>query len=443
MKRKFDLRMLLLTLMLSSLGMLVCLPLRDNLGSSVPGRAAWCALWFALPLALGFIGVEAGLALNHKRFRPIRKRNFLAGLLAALLLGASIGGGGGMLCMLEFQTTAEITDPGGRDPAKIDPPETDPPETDPSETDPPESWGGAKHIVLLIDASDSVRSNDIADRLAACNVIDTLGGDVSAQAAVFAYAPTVEDVRYQTDYLPLEDGVKEQFKEFIQNTDIVGGTSFEGPIRLALATLERHAGGQEPAAIIMFTDGDGPLSQEACDAVMESGVLLYLMRTTPAQTPNAQLLVQLAEATGGADLYTSHIGGDSNFAAESQAGVSANSVTESQTSAVRTETRPDTAQGKERIELTFGENLPPDGFGEDGNVWRITVCTITYVLYAVLVSVVYYRRITLAGLAGSLCTGCLTACAITIDQRLCIPATVVLLLGAYTIYQVKEETAHV
>lgn len=442
MKRRFDLRMLLLTLVLSSLGMLICLSLRDSLSSSVPGRAAWCALWFALPLTLGLIGVEVGLALNHKRFRPLRKRNFLAGLLAALLLGAAIGGGGGMLCMLEFQTVSGITDPIRTDPPEANPPETEPLETDFSEIDPredqpppegtlPDNKIESEHIVLLIDASDSMRQNDEENRLASCRMIDALDEETSIQVAVFAYAPTAEDVRYKTDYLPLEDEVKEEFKGFIQNTDIVGGTSFEGPIRLALETLEGRASGRESVAIILFTDGDGPLSQETCDAVMESGVLLYLVRANPARTPNAEQLVQLAEATGGGDWSINDVIQGKN------------SVTESQTSVVQTQARQDTAQGEEHIELTFGESLPPDGFGEDGSVWRIAVCAITYVLYAVLTTAVYYRRITLAGLAGSLCTGCLTACAVTIDQRLCIPATAILVLGAYTIYQVKEETAHV
>lgn len=427
MKRRFDLPMLLLTLALSTLGMFICLPLRDSLSGSVPGRAVWCALWFALPLALGLLGVEAGLALNHKRFRPARKRNFLAGLLAALLLGAAIGGGGGMLCMMEFQTTVELPAPDDKAPPEVDPPEEEPPE----EEDPPETMLEFKHAVLLIDASDSARMDDEKSRLAPCRVIDGLSEDISMQVAVFAYAPTAEDVRYKTDYLQLEDEVKEEFKEFIQNTDIVGGTSFEGPLQLALETLEGRFSGGEPAAIIMFTDGDSPLSPETCNAVKESGVRLCLVRANPAYTPNAQQLVQLAEATGGGELSIGDIVGVGSF------------VSEFHTAGTQTKARPDTAQGEVRHELTFGESLPPDGFGEEFTVWRIAVCIVTYILYAVLATVVYYRRLTLAGLAGSLCTGCLTACAATFDPRLCIPATAVLLLGAYTIYQVKEETAHV
>ena len=439
MKRRFDLRMLLLTLVLSTLGMLACLPLRDSLSDSVSGRAAWCALWFAIPLTLGLLGVEAGLALNHKRFRPARKRSFLAGLLAALLLGAVIGGGGGMLCMMELQTTEEIQLPDIKDPPEVDPPEDQPPEVEPpedrpappEEPDPPESMLDAKHVVLLIDASDSTRPNNEETRLAPCRVIDGLSEDISMQVAVFAYAPTAEDVRYKTECLRLEYEVKEEFKEFIQNTDIVGGTSFDGPLQLALETLEGRFSGEEPAAIIMFTDGDGALSTETCNAVRESGVQLCLIRANPARTPGAQQLVQLAEETGGGDLSISDIVGSGDF------------VTEAYTGGVRTEARLDTAQGETHLELTFGESLPPDGLGEEANVWRIAVCIITYILYAVLTTAVYYRRITLAGLAGSLCTGCLTICAATIDPRLCIPATAVLLLGAYTIYQVKEETAHV
>lgn len=439
MKRRFDLPMLLLTLALSALGMFICLPLRDALSGSVPGRAVWCALWFALPLTLGLLGVEAGLALHHKRFRPARKRSFLAGLLAALLLGAAIGGGGGMLCMMEFRSAEKIPISDDNSPPVTDPPEYETPEVDPPESqsvppedeEPPENVPAIKHAVLLIDASDSARLNDKEARLAPCRVIDALSEDAFMQAAVFAYAPTAEDVRYKTDYLQLEDGVKEELKEFIQNTDIVGGTSFEGPIQLALETLEGRSSGEEPAAIIMFTDGDSPLSPETCDAVMESGVRLCLIRANPAQTPDAQQLVQLAEATGGGDLSISDLVG------------SGNSVTESYVGGEQTKAQPDAAQGETRLELTFGASLPSDGFGESFNVWRIAACIITYVLYAVLATVVYYRRITLVGLAGSLCAGCLTVCAATIDPRLCIPATAVLLLGAYTIYQVKEETAHV
>ncbi|MCI9671593.1 MAG: VWA domain-containing protein [Lawsonibacter sp.] len=163
----------------------------------------------------------------------------------------------------------------------------------------------------------------------------------------------------------------------------MGGTSFEGPIRLALETLEGHFSDGELAAIIMFTDGNSPLSPETCDAVRESGVRLCLMRANPAQTSNTQQLVQLVEDTGGGDLFISN------------SGESGDSVTESYTSGVRTEGRLDIAQGETRRELTFGESLPPDGFGEDLHVWRIAVCIITYVLYAVLATVVYYRRITL------------------------------------------------
>lgn len=437
MKRRFDLPMLLFTLVLSTLGMLICLPLRDSLSDSVPGRAMWCALWFALPLTLGLLGVEAGLALKHKRFRPVRKRSLLAGLLAALLLGAAIGGGGGVLCMMEFQTVVEIPPSDGKNPPKVDPPEDDPPEEDPPEDDPPEEEDPPettlelKHVVLLVDASDSARVDGEKSRLAACRVIDILSEDASMQVAFFAYAPAAEDVRYKTDYLQLENEVKEEFQEFIQNTDIVGGTSFEGPIQLALETLKGRFSDEEPAAIIMLTDGDSPLSQETRDAVLESGVQLCLIRTNPAQTLDAKQLVQLAEATGGGDLSVRDIARGGN------------SATEAYTGSVQAKAQSDTAQGEKRLDLTFGESLPLDGFGEDFTVWRVAVCIITYILYAVLATVVYYRRLTLAGLAGSLCTGCLTACAATIDPRLCIPATAVLLLGAYTIYQVKEETSHV
>lgn len=447
MKRRFDLPMLLFTLVLSALGMLVCLPLRDSLGNSVPGRAIWCALWFAVPLILGLIGVELGLALNSRRFRPARKRSFLAGFLAALLLGAAIGGGGGMLSMLEFRTASEITDPIDRRPEKTRPPKEDPPEEPPEDSEeppedseepaPPESTPPVdnqakfKHIVLLIDASDSARRNDDEGRLAPCRIIDEMNEETSMQVAVFAYAPTVEDVRYKTDYLSLTDKVKESFKDFIQKTDIVGGTSFEGPIRLAVSTLADHSNDRESAAIIMFTDGDGPLSQEACEMVRDSGVRLYLVCDKPAETANAKQLFQLADATGGGGLSVSDAVGGSSLTAESKH------------STVQTQVQVNTVQRESRFGLTFGENLPPDGFGEDGSVWRIGVCALTYVLYAVLVTVVYYRRLTLVGLAGSVCTGCLTVCAIAIDQRLCIPATAVLLLGAYTVYQVKEETSHV
>ena len=75
MKQRFDVGMLLLTWVLPALGMILCIPLRAGFGDSVIGRAAWCALLFAIPLALGLIGVELGLVLKRRRFHPIQNRN--------------------------------------------------------------------------------------------------------------------------------------------------------------------------------------------------------------------------------------------------------------------------------------------------------------------------------------------------------------------------------
>lgn len=453
MKQRFDFRMLLFTWVLSALGMILCIPLRVSLGGSAIGRAAWCALWFAFPLALGLVGVELGLLLNRRRFHPIRKRRSAAAFLAALLLGALLGGGGGILSMMEYRIETEIIPP--EDEAIPAPSESealpaptpapskeapDPTPAPPKETPtpaPPDWWTMANHIVMLIDASDSGASDGQKVQQRACQVIDDLNEEFSVQVAAFAYAPTAEDIRYRTDYLSLKDEVKEEFKEFIVNTDLVGGTSFDGPILMALETLKDESGSyEESAAIFLFSDGDGPLSREVYDAVLESEVQLYVISANPVQTPDALLLVQLAEATGGGRmLIVSNDVGLNSFGASLQS----ESTAEERVSV--------SGQAAEVVQkrgrFTWGEVLPPDGFGRDGNVWRIAVCAVTYILYAVLAATVYYRRITLPGLAGSLCSGCLTACVVTIDQRLCIPATVVLLLGAYTVYQEKEETDYV
>lgn len=403
MRRRFGFSTMVLTLALSLLGLLLCSFLReDALTARFPFRVAYCALWFALPLVLGLAGMEESLWLNRKRFRPARRRGVVLGFLAAAVLSSVIGGVGGALYTLDNKVIVEeITVRTGKK---------------------------ANHIVLLIDGSDSVQQDKAEIGLAACGLIDALDEEVSMQAAFFTRALTAEDVRYRTDYLPLEDGVKEEFKEFIQNMDIVGGTCFEGPLRLALDTLEGRAGRKEAAVIIMLTDGDGEMSDSLARDVEKSGALLYTVRINPSDSADARRLAKLAEATGGEDLTVES--GDSDELVEDLLDAFQRAV------GVKTEEETHT-------ELVSEEVLLPGGGGGAVTAWRIAVRMISYALYALLIQWAYYRRITPAGLILGVVAGLFTGYIIFLNELFSIPATAVLLLTAYTIYEEKGETAHV
>lgn len=398
MKREFSLKCLALSVLLAGAGLYACLLLADAGRESVPAALVWGFAAFALPLALGFLGLELGLWLDRKRYTALRPSR-VASLLLALLLGGGLGAGCQLIYLVEYQNYTVTS------------------------TEDMEYKG--VHAVLLMDGSSSMEKRRDACVQAACRLVDGLDENSSVQFAAFANNVMPRNV---SDFLPMTRENRAQLQDFIRGTDLAGGTDFGPPLTLALTTLEEHADRDYRSIILMLTDGEAELSPDVSGPLADSDEIdLYTVRivenSSGSPSALAQALVDLAAE-------------DFTIVPDGDGGVDVEEVLDAFWAAL--DGQAVVSHQRERLglgtDLMLWNNSPHYW-------WRILAGVLGCSLYAAVAGLVYYRQ---AGrrLAVQLAAGAGTGAVLLAFPEAGLALLVLVCLGAYTTYEIGG-TSHV
>ena len=391
MKKNFDRIVLVLTLLLGGAGCAFCLMIYGRTAQDTWGRIIWSGLFFSLPFVTSLLGSYLAEALQSRRFTVLRKRGRIFTMILAAASGFLVGAGGQALYMISA-----------------------------FEKNP------AMDIVLLLDGSGSMEDEKEGCDKAARALLDQM--DENSRAQVVSFAATVLG---NTDLLPMDEAGKDTITDFIRSIDVIGGTEFGQPLTFALNSLRENKEEQRAQAVILLSDGEGPLPDSLKEEYIKEGLLLYTLRIDTGAKPTAdtEKLIDMAKATGGFDTL---IPVDKSGQADTQELISAFSE-------AFTATR----------EIGMGEQMIVFGNMNGSVIFRFLIRTLVFALYAVLVGAIYYRSLQPQQVFGNLTAGLLLSVLVTLFGQIGLETPVlsavlfcVLIFCAYTTYD-EEATPYV
>lgn len=391
MKKNFDWIVLVLTLLLGGAGCAFCLMIYGRTAQDTWGRIIWSGLFFSLPFVTSLLGSYLAEALQSRRFTVLRKRGRIFTMILAAASGFLVGAGGQALYMISA-----------------------------FEKNP------AMDIVLLLDGSGSMEDEKEGCDKAARALLDQMDENSRAQVVSFAAA-----VLGNTDLLPMDEAGKDTITDFIRSIDVIGGTEFGQPLTFALNSLRENKEEQRAQAVILLSDGEGPLPDSLKEEYIKEGLLLYTIRIDTGTKPTAdtEKLIDMAKSTGGFDTL---IPVDKSGQANTQELISAFGE-------AFTATR----------EIGMGEQMIVFGNMNGSVIFRFLIRTLVFALYAVLVGAIYYRSLQPEQILGNLTAGLLLSVLVTLFGQIGLETPVlsavlfcVLIFCAYTTYD-EEATPYV
>ena len=391
MKKNFDRIVLILTLLLGGAGCAFCLMIYGRTAQDTWGRIIWSGLFFSLPFVTSLLGSYLAEALQSRRFTVLRKRGRIFTMILAAASGFLVGAGGQALYMISA-----------------------------FEKNP------AMDIVLLLDGSGSMEDEKEGCDKAARALLDQM--DENSRAQVVSFAATVLG---NTDLLPMDEAGKDTITDFIRSIDVIGGTEFGQPLTFALNSLRENKEEQRAQAVILLSDGEGPLPDSLKEEYIKEGLLLYTIRIDTGTKPTAdtEKLIDMAKSTGGFDTL---IPVDKSGQADTQELISAFGE-------AFTATR----------EIGMGEQMIVFGNMNGSVIFRFLIRTLVFALYAVLVGAIYYRSLQPEQILGNLTAGLLLSVLVTLFGQIGLETPVlsavlfcVLIFCAYTTYD-EEATPYV
>ena len=391
MKKNFDRIVLVLTLLLGGAGCAFCLMIYGRTAQDTWGRIIWSGLFFSLPFVTSLLGSYLAEALQSRRFTVLRKRGRIFTMILAAASGFLVGAGGQALYMISA-----------------------------FEKNP------AMDIVLLLDGSGSMEDEKEGCDKAARALLDQM--DENSRAQVVSFAATVLG---NTDLLPMDEAGKDTITDFIRSIDVIGGTEFGQPLTFALNSLRENKEEQRAQAVILLSDGEGPLPDSLKEEYIKEGLLLYTIRIDTGTKPTAdtEKLIDMAKSTGGFDTL---IPVDKSGQANTQELISAFGE-------AFTATR----------EIGMGEQMIVFGNMNGSVIFRFLIRTLVFALYAVLVGAIYYRSLQPEQILGNLTAGLLLSVLVTLFGQIGLETPVlsavlfcVLIFCAYTTYD-EEATPYV
>ena len=391
MKKNFDWIVLVLTLLLGGAGCAFCLMIYGRTAQDTWGRIIWSGLFFSLPFVTSLLGSYLAEALQSRRFTVLRKRGRIFTMILAAASGFLVGAGGQTLYMISA-----------------------------FEKNP------AMDIVLLLDGSGSMEDEKEGCDKAARALLDQM--DENSRAQVVSFAATVLG---NTDLLPMDEAGKDTITDFIRSIDVIGGTEFGQPLTFALNSLRENKEEQRAQAVILLSDGEGPLPDSLKEEYIKEGLLLYTIRIDTGTKPTAdtEKLIDMAKSTGGFDTL---IPVDKSGQANTQELISAFGE-------AFTATR----------EIGMGEQMIVFGNMNGSVIFRFLIRTLVFALYAVLVGAIYYRSLQPEQILGNLTAGLLLSVLVTLFGQIGLETPVlsavlfcVLIFCAYTTYD-EEATPYV
>lgn len=391
MKKNFDRIVLVLTLLLGGVGCAFCLMIYGRTAQDTWGRIIWSGLFFSLPFVTSLLGSYLAESLQSRRFTVLRKRGRIFTVILAAAAGFLAGAGGQALYMISA-----------------------------FEKNP------AMDMVLLLDGSGSMEDEKEGCDKAARALLDQM--DENSRAQVVSFAATVLG---NTDLLPMDETGKDTVTDFIRSIDVIGGTEFGQPLTFALNSLRENKEEQRAQAVILLSDGEGPLPDSLKEEYIKEGLLLYTLRIDTGAKPTAdtEKLIDMAKATGGFDTL---IPVDKSGQADTQELISAFGE-------AFTATR----------EIGMGEQMIVFGNMNGSVIFRFLIRTLVFALYAVLVGAIYYRSLQPEQILGNLTAGLLLSVLVTLFGQIGLETPVlsavlfcVLIFCAYTTYD-EEATPYV
>lgn len=381
--------MLFLTVFLSACGCAVCLFMLETTADNPFGRILWSGLFFSVPLLCGVAGSYLSELIHRRKFSVKRTGRRLVSVALAAVLGFGIGAGGQALYMLSITESEERQ---------------------------------AVDLVLLLDGSGSMQDKKEDCFQAAEDLIRGMEEENRMAAAAFAAV-----VLGNTDLTDMDETGKDELTEFIRGIDIVGGTDFEAPLNLAAdLLLDQKAEGRRQA-VILLSDGEGPVSEETEKRYISEDIALYTVRIVSDDEirPDEQRVIDLAQNTGGSD---------TEIRAGEDGSVRVEELLEAFRGAVN---RTGGAEMSDRM-LVYGET-------GKGFLWCAFIRILVCLLYAVLAGYVYYRKMNRTQLAGNLISGMILAVLIIVSGQLGLGSPLlsavffcVLIFAAYATYDPEE-----
>ena len=122
-------------------------------------------------------------------------------------------------------------------------------------------------MVLLLDGSGSMEDEKEGCDKAARALLDQM--DENSRAQVVSFAATVLG---NTDLLPMDETErKDTVTDFIRSIDVIGGTEFGQPLTFALNSLRENKEEQRAQAVILLSDGEGPLPDSLKEEYIKEG----------------------------------------------------------------------------------------------------------------------------------------------------------------------------
>lgn len=388
MREKFDRWMLALTFLLSGAGCAVCAWLYGRMAQDAWGKILWTGLFFCVPFVGSLLGSFLAEGIHRRRFVVFRRGSRAVTLAAAALLSFLVGAGGQYLYMLS-----------------------------------PVESHSAVDMVLLLDGSGSMEGKKEPCAQAAEALLGQM--DEQSRAQVVAFAACVLG---NTELLPLDEEGRKTMTEFIEKIDIIGGTEFGQPLTFALDSLEKNKEKGRMQAVLLLSDGEGPVPDTLEEKYKKKNVVLYTIRMDAGnqETETARRMAQFAQNTGGFD---------TKIQVDEKGQVDTKELTEAFLKAFSA-----------TKELGLGEGMLVFGKVKGNFLLCLLVRVLTFVICGILVGAVYYRRLSKEQALGNAAAGLVLSALVMVLGQIGIGSLAVscvlfciLIFSAYTTYDSDEE----
>ncbi len=391
-------------------GFLCCLINRTALSDTPTGCIIWAAEAFAVSLIMGYVGLKVSLLCMKKKYAAAKCRNIAVSLVLCLVLGAATGAVGQALFALEKQEKK----------IEIEPDPADKPEEKKQET---------KSISFIMDESASllyIYENCVE---ATCNLIDKLN-----ENHYFQYITFTRNVDKKTDLLQLTQSNKDSIKATVNTTHADGGYNyFYPPLQYSYDTLTTKADADSEKIVIMFTDCLGDYESEMeklIDDYAESDITVYIIKTSVSESDKIDPDCQLAEIAD--EVF--HLIPDENgdYSMDNIYNILAI------TTEVDEEPVEDPVKKETRTETKIALGTESILFSKKNTVWKVLIRILTFSVFSLLTSFVYYGAEDKKKLLINLLPGAVSGVIFVIHPIAGLAASLIFILTAFTKFKTEQ-----
>ena len=358
---------------------------RDMAAESALLRAAMAGLAFFAPALIAFIGVRAanGLRKSVKAAFPPALSLFT---VLGLLLTFAVGFGGQLLYGLRVEVNAEERS------ADV--------ETEVERVTEIVTENVDFDIYLLLDCSGSMSGSPFTALKESANAfVDQIPSYINLGIAYFE-----SDINKQMDMTLMDAAGKQEAHKFIDAGVISGGTDFDIALETAHDELLRRSN-DSTKVIVMVTDGAQSISASVRQKVIDAGIIVYGIEIN-ALLGNSDL-PDLVNDTGGMNVAIDNYA-DSVLDDLMDAFAAISSEVEKE---ISKEVEKEVVKERQ-IETDYMDGMLV--YDENGpSVYGVIVRTVSLILLALSVQMLYFGKPRLGGLLSSVPAGALASAALT------------------------------